>query len=180
MKASSISNAAVIKSEISGKIVRIIGYILGAISILAFFGFLVGDSKVEFGTIVFDFIILSIGIILVVKGFQIKKRISRFKSYIAFISGKQINSIEKIAASTLQSTEFVRHDLQKMIEKKFLTNAAIDLATNEIIIGSKDAIQAQVVTQYEMETYKCPSCGASGKKQKGVLIICDYCGSHLK
>ena len=129
------------------------------------------------GAAVICIIIIACSVFAIIKGMQIKKRIKRFKQYIALISGQQMTSLENIAASTNQTVDFVSNDLQKMIKSKFFAQATIDTASNEIIIGGAKTKPKQ--EQVEMVTYICPGCEASGNKPKGSIGICDYCGSSV-
>jgi predicted PurR-regulated permease PerM len=139
--------------------------------------------------LVLVFLLIAFGIFLIFKGYQIKQRIKRFKQYVSLISTKNMTSLENIAASTSQSLDFVKKDLQKMIDKKFFANAAIDVAANEVVIGGKTTSaatsvsapqQTQTAAQSKLEKFTCSGCGASGTKPKGALSNCDYCGSTVK
>jgi len=93
-----------------------------------------------------------------------------------------MTSLENIAASTNQSVDFISNDLQKMIKSRFFSNAKIDSATNEIIIGGKQkstVSQAHSSAKSEEEAYTCPGCDATGNKPKGTRITCDYCGTEI-
>ena len=179
------SKAAVVVSAIFGKILSIAGY---SSAILGIVGLIVELSGgLVSGDVVFAFFFLALGVFLIFRGSQIKRRIKRFRRYVSLISLQQMHSLEQIAMSTSQSGDFVRKDLQKMIDKKFFANASINAATNEIVIcgmGSQFASQAHTqqsgpTMQSEQEKFTCPSCGASGTKPKGVVGNCDYCGSFV-
>jgi hypothetical protein len=177
------SKAAVVASAVFGKIASIIGYALGVLGVIMLLGSM-QESDSE--GIVITLVFLAIAVFAIVKGSKIKRRIKRFKKYVALISGGQMTSLDNIAASTLQSVDFVRNDLQKMISKKFFANATIDLKSNEIIIGGHKT-SAQTVSQgsrqngtpVETEAFNCSGCGARGIKTKGQPHSCDYCGSAV-
>lgn len=180
------SKAAVVASAILGKLLSIIGY-CGALFFLI--GIIVFLSDFDPAPFIVCVIFMIGFILLIIKGSQIKRRIKRFKRYVSLISTQHMTSLDNIAASTSQSIDFVRNDLQKMIDKKFFANASINMSTNEIIIGGMMASapvsasapqQAQTAIQSETEMFTCSGCGASGTKAKGVLGSCDYCGSTVK
>ena len=180
------SKAAVVVSAIFGKISSISGYVFGA---FGFIGFIIESTeKRESSGFIIAFIFIALGILLILKGSKIKRRIKRFKRYVSLISTQQMTSLENIAASTSQSIDFVRNDLKKMIDKKFFANASINAATNEIVIGGMvaqpisvaTAQQKQATIQSDVEMFTCSGCGASGTKTRGVPGNCDYCGSLVK
>ena len=180
------SKAAVTASTVLGKVLSVIGYtgasffLIGAFAIIPDF---------ELSTFIVCLVCIALFALLIIKGMQIKRRIKRFRHYVSLISSQQMTSLENLAASTSQSLDFVKKDLQKMIDKKFFAKASLDLNANEIVIGggaapamSVSAARAQQLSaavQPVMELYKCAGCGASGSKQKGVPGTCEYCGAHL-
>ena len=180
------SKAAVVVNAIIGKISSIVGYTFAAFGAI---GLIVELSEgLENSGFIVGAIFITSGVLLILKGIRTKQIIKRFKLYISLISVHQMSSLDAIAAATSQSVDFVKDDLQKMINKSFFASASINAATNEIIIdgvvlspfAAAPAQQAQAVAQYEMEVYTCRGCGASGTKTKGVPGNCDYCGSHVK
>jgi len=199
----STSKAAVAVNAILGKILSIIGYTLGSLIILSFF-----SGYTSTGEVIVAVVFIALCVVAVLGGMRIKRRIKRFKKYIELISARQITSLDDIAANTSKSVDFVRNDLQKMIDKKFFMNAAIDHAAGEIIIrgakasapsssaiagqaqGQGHAAQAQYFAsgtaqasarvEREMETFVCSGCGATGIKIKGAPGSCEYCGSLTK
>jgi hypothetical protein len=186
------SKVALVVNTTLGKIASIVGYVLGSMSLIAII-YAFQDQNTEGSDLLADMIIfslfLALSVFLIVKGIQIKRRIKRYKRYVFLISTQQMTALENLAASTSQSIDFVRNDLEKMIHKKFFANAAIDMAANEIIIGggtthapaSTSAFQqAKSAAQTELEVFTCSKCGASGTKAKGMPGSCDYCGSVVK
>ena len=181
------SRAAVVVSAIFGKAASLFGYAFGLFGVVGFTVEVNGDkSAVGFAMSV---IFMASAIFLIIKGILIKRRIKRFKRYISLITLNQMTSIDKIAASTFQSAQYVINDLQKMIYKKYFVNASIDIAANEIIIGNRTASAPYAASyaapphnsmQTELEVFNCPGCGASGARSKGVPGKCDYCGSFVK
>lgn len=181
------SKAAVVVNSILGKIASIFGYTVGAMSLILI---VVGVSDINsYGavpTIIMLLFVFILCVLSVIRGNQIKKRIRRFKKYVSLISLAHMTSLENIANSTSQSIDFVRKDIQKMIDKKFFVNATLDMRTNQIIIGGlkrTQQVSSHVVMQQnrpiENVTINCPSCGAMNVKQKGVPSNCEYCGSAI-
>jgi len=176
----------VVASTILGKILSIIGY---AIIIFYLIGFiaLISDSSsldgVDMGILFAMFIpFFGIGLLFVIPGYKIKKRIKRFKAYVNTISSEGITSIDILAVKTSQSVDYVRRDLQKMIDKKYFPSAYIDRDNNEIIIGSIDKEsynQKQALALIDPISVQCASCGATNKKEKGTTGTCEYCGSPI-
>lgn len=180
------SKGAVVASSITGKIASILGYIVGGFSLLIIlFGMTDLESEGAVPALIFFIIIFILSILSVLKGLSIKKRLLRFRKYVELISVDHITSLENIAASTSQSIDFVRADLQKMIDKKYFINANLDLRSGEVIIGGNKApAQASAEStpqnnQISYETVKCPGCGATNVKPMGATSSCEYCGSVL-
>ena len=181
------SKVAIVTSAVFGKVASITGYFFAAVFILILVLGLFDNSQEILG--VWMLIPLAFSIFLITKGYKIKQRLKRFKRYVSLISTQHMSSLENIAVSTAQSADFVKKDMQKMIDKKFFVNAVIDEAAKEIVIGGKTASapasvsvsrQTQTTEQSELEKYTCSGCGASGTKPKGTLSICEYCGSTVK
>jgi len=129
---------------------------------------------------------LAVGVFLVVTGSRIKRRNKRFRRYVSLISLQNMTSLDNIAAVTTWSVDFVRADIQKMIDKRFFANASIDLANNIVIMCGKAASaqvsakgQGQAAMEAEIEAFECPGCGAAGKKRRGDHVECEYCGSMI-
>ena len=180
------SKAAVIVNATVGKIASIIGYTIGILLLFSVFGIIISTSKIEVSTITFIIIMLLICVGLIMKGRQIKQRIKRFKHYVSLISAQHLTSLDRIAAACGQSVDFIRSDLQKMIDKKFFAHAVIDILSHQIIIGGGAAPtvnmpyvqqQAQYAAQPSLEAFTCSGCGASGVKPKDIPGSCEYCGS---
>jgi hypothetical protein len=95
------------------------------------------------------------------------------------ISAHHTTSLDNIAAATGQTVDFVRKDLQNMINRRFFAHAVIDPDTNQIIIGAQMAPE-QGAGPAQLEAFTCPGCGATGQKPRGAPGNCDYCGSAIK
>ncbi|NMC57087.1 MAG: hypothetical protein GYA50_07705 [Eubacteriaceae bacterium] len=174
------SKAKVTAVTLWGKLLSIIGYaiiiffILGGIAAIAD----TNEQGTEFFIVVVVFV--CIGLAFVIPGWNIKKRLKRFRTYVALISAEQVTSLDIIAIKTNQSVDFVRIDLQKMIDKKYFINAYIDKENNEIVIadmGVRNYGYTPSITN--TESVQCKSCGAMNTKQMGSAAQCQYCGSSI-
>jgi len=182
------SKATVIANKIVGKILSIIGYAVGSIFLLIFIigitdQTMTASEKTPALILCITFIITAL--LLIRKGANIKHTIHRFNKYVRLISEEHMNYIGKIAESTLQSVDFVKNDLQKLIDKKYFVNAYIDANLNEIIIGhrydqsSQENIQSNL-SSAEYESIRCSGCGAVTSVPIGTSAVCEYCGAQLK
>lgn len=175
------SRAAVVSNAILGKAASLIGY---TGSFLFLVGAIASFSEAQMTGFIYSLILMLLFVLSAVKGARIKRRIKRFKRYVFLISSRHMTSLAELAAGTSQSVDFVRKDLQKMIDKKFFTNAVIDMSADEIIIAGRAASvpppgPVPASAQSEPETFTCKGCGASGIKEKGQPGICEYCGSAV-
>ena len=188
------SKVAVAASAALGKIASVIGFILGICSLpIIIYGLSDLGANGAIPAVVMLLVVFMFSVFLVIKGAQIKRRIKRFRCYVALISEQQMTSIDDIAASTSKSVQFVSNDLLLMVRRKFFSNASINTLSNEIIIGATAkpaeptgspvgaAPPGQPTTQStphcDWVVYKCSGCGASGAKHNGAPGICEYCGS---
>jgi len=181
------SRTAVAASAILGKLASLFGYTFGVIMLLALLRVSSGHTEVAAVLLVF----LLLCVLAVVKGARVKKRIRRFRNYVSLISGAHITSLHGIAGSTWQSVDFVRADMQKMIDKGFFVGVAIDRNTDELIIGGQRGQAAapppipspSAVPPVKSagpsgnESFTCTGCGAAGTKRKGASAECEYCGT---
>lgn len=167
------SRAAIFISIVLGKISSIVGYMLAIIGVIGLAVELTEGSD-TFG-IVLSLIFLISGILAIVKGIQIKRRIRRFRRYVSLISTSNMVSLDNLAVATSQSVDFVRRDLQKMIDKKFFINASINLTQNEISIGQ--AITRPESVSSMTVSFTCTGCGAVGSKPQTAVANCAYCGT---
>jgi len=172
------SKAAVAVSFIQGKIFSVTGWFFAVIMLLGFSGFMM--ELAEEGTTSLDGVIVVIvlfilSILAILKGIQIKRRIKRFKKYVSLISMQRMTSIGALAVNTEKTPDFVKKDLQKMIDKKFFVHASINIQANEIIIHGLPQMPQMNVT-----SAVCGRCGATGRVTEGQINECEYCGSVLQ
>ena len=175
------SKAAVGVSSLLGKIASLVGYVLGVFSlIIIIVGLTDLGSSGAFTAMMFLVGVLVGCVALIIKGKKIKRRIMRFRRYVSMISRDGVTSIAILAEATSQSVDFVKNDIQRMIDKKFFVNAVIDWHSGEIIIGGRvPGAEPQQVTAAEYVPVKCTGCGATNLKQKGLSGACEYCGSLI-
>lgn len=175
------STAAVMGSSFMGKIRSFFGYLItiifgyGTLSIL----WMPLDAS-DLSVYIFFLIMTVLGIWLIISGAKAKRRVKRIKLYASVISDQHKISIRHIADATSLPLEFVKKDLQTMINKKFLPNTSLNLKTEEIIFGSLRNLTTHPLRKQEMESVNCPGCGANNSKQKGSSAPCEYCGITLK
>jgi len=169
------SKTAVVINAIQGKIISAVGYFLSIFMLLGLIGYITDKSMENRGAgIIFAIIMFAVGILSILKGIQIKRRIKRFKIYVDLISMQYMTSIDNLAANTAKNVDFVKKDLRKMISKKFFAYAMIDNAKNEIVIRG-----LQKPPQAQLKSVACQLCGANNKIIIGQNNECDYCGSVL-
>lgn len=171
-------------STFLGKLSSIFGYCMAA-----FFGLMmiVGIFSAvpdRAGMIVTALFGIAIGVSFIVHGWRAKGQISRFKKYVSILSGQNETNIDNIAAATSQSVDFVKNDLQKMMNKKFFVDAYIDEAANEIVLVKKEnsvVYNANAVGGDGAETVAvaCKGCGANNRVVKGSVTECEFCGSPV-
>jgi len=176
------TKVTIIANAIFGKILTITGYVFGVTFLLSFIITLTEGGDIAIIGVIVMLVFTALSVLLIIRGAQIKRRIKRYKKYIALISKQQMTSLENIAASTNKTVDFVNKDLQTMINKNFFADAHIDTDANEITISRRTAdtyTQAQGSSQTELVPYVCPGCDDSGIKPKGKSIICDFCGNTI-
>jgi len=172
------SRLAITVNAIQGKIASILGYLFAvplAIGLLLNAEDFILDPNGAIGMMV----IFVLSIVGILKGSQIKRRIKRFKRYVFLISTKDMTSIEALAGSTGKPVEFVKKDLQKMMDKRFFARASIDEAMLEIIIGGIGSFNP-ADPQAQTKVIACQNCGAKSKAVNGQVVECAYCGSFLQ
>jgi len=179
------TKAKVVAYAILGKISSLAGYFCGFVGIFGFINEL--TESFDYTGLVLSLVFISLAVFFIIKGMQVKHRVRRFKNYVSLISAQKMTSLDNISATTSQSLDFVKSDLQKMIDLKFFPKAYIDAAGNEIVIGngsfttpSLPSASGNLATYPETAVFVCSGCGASGSKPKGVHANCDYCGAYIK
>jgi len=172
------TNVSVLKVQAKGKAATVLGYFLAIPFLLsAATSLIAGGVAMGF----FPFLIGLYGISSIRRGARIKKLVQRFKQYVYFMSVYNTVKIDELAAKAGQTPEFVRKDLQEMINKKLFCNATISVSDNEIVIAGRAApAPAQTAaSSNEMVQFVCEACGARGIMTRGTQIICEYCDSLI-
>ncbi|MEL7569673.1 MAG: hypothetical protein AAGU14_03835 [Eubacteriaceae bacterium] len=176
------SKAKVTAVTLWGKLLSIIGYIIIIFYIIGFIT-TISDPNIDHDFIVLFVLLIifaGISLLFIIPGWKIKKRLKRFRTYVRIISTERITSIDLIALKLNQSIDFVRNDLQKMIDKKYFINAYIDKENNEIVIAGLSFDTSDEEQEIENpEVVQCKSCGAMNTKQMGSAAQCQYCGSSI-
>jgi len=178
------SKAVVVANAALGTLMRVIGF-AGAVLFFAVSISLAIEPDL-WGAIV-GFVFTAIAVAFFFRGVKIECMIKRFRTYILLISNQNMTLLSSLAAATNQTVDFVRSDLQKMINRKFFFDARIDDDALEIKIGglrqaaTEKSAQAAVnqTAQAQWETVKCAGCGATASKPSGGKGICEYCGSPI-
>lgn len=189
------SKTALIVSQIIEKVQLILG-----ILILGFFGLgtIGGLTDEELGSdtaflvtmIIFDLI----GVLLIVLSRLRHKLIKNFKKYVSLLSNDPSGSIANLAVALGTSEATVNSNLEKMIKKKYFSNAYIDKAQNRIVLPNHVAAPAEAVNTSanaapsapvstgapEMTTVICKGCGGVNTVPKGGVAECEYCGSGIQ
>ena len=187
---SSVGTSAVIS-----KLLRIIGYIVGAFFLLVTIA--LASTGEDTGGAVFIFIFFVVPfVLLIIQGHRIKNRIARFKIYIQIMTLQNTGSLQVFATQTNRTLIFVKKDVMTMIHKRYFVNAHINFSTMELVFAGSTpqpilpsggfphtppmgprphAVPGQPAAQ--PESFICGGCGASGTKMQGVSVTCEYCGS---
>lgn len=179
----SVSKGAVATYSALSKILSVIGYVFCFALVVVIpeeLSAMTPDDTAA--TIIACGLMAFFSVFLVAKGSQLKRRNKRFKKYIKLVSKERITSMTGLASRTKRKVEFVRKDLQKMIDRKYFIQAHIDYQRDEIIIAGMDTeeeLKPEKQYKVETETVKCKGCGAVNAKQKGKIINCEYCGSLI-
>lgn len=196
------SKAAIIVSSIIEKVQLAV-----AICFLGFFGLasilMIGDAQLRAnGGIAMGLIGDLIGLGFLYCSIKRGKLRKNFKKYVAALSQNPSGSIEALAASVGEPADRVSKNLEKMIHKKFFSNAFIDIVSNRLVMPNRTPMAqpgnpvmqnqnpagapmnrgAAPVQQgrAEMVTVTCKGCGAVNIIPRGQVGECEYCGSGIK
>jgi len=180
---------AVKSSATIGKVQTIAGYICAALFLLALLIYIFdSDTEVTTGDYIVASSFLAISVLLIIKGIGNSRRISRFKWYLILIYEQRLTSLEEIAERSSKTVEFVKKDLQKMIDMHFFIDLVIDATADRIALVGGTAAYSRFNSTYQqilsdtgadMEPYTCPWCGAPGLISKNGIGMCEYCNNPI-
>lgn len=179
------SKTAIVISGIIEKVQLITGivitFIFGITAIAC-----IGDNKYPIEEKFTMFVFTAIGILLIIFSIKRKKLIKNFKSYVQRLSVDPTSSIENLASGLGTSQDVVKMNLEKMIKKRYFSNAYIDTENNRIVFSKASEQQTNTIKvnqsnepKIEYITVTCKSCGGINKIAKGTVGECEYCGSPL-
>ncbi|MEQ2457035.1 hypothetical protein [Flavonifractor hominis] len=189
------------------RVISIIEMVIGLLYVFSF-GFIIImyltdeelSSSTGVGFLIFCVIAEAFFIWLIRCSIKRAHLIKEFKRYVTVISAHSNGYISDIAASLGTPEHIVKANLERMMKKKYFSNAYIDYNTNRIVVINREAT-AQNPTQpsrantpntnstqstpsvsqtAEMITVKCKSCGGINEIRKGSVGECDFCGSSIK
>ncbi len=168
----------------SGKVLSVAGYIIVGLNFIALIGSAMNKNLTytERNSLLLLFVFIGLGILLIIQGSVIKKRINRYRIYVGLISNEHITSIQGLANKISKPFNTVEKDIVWMMNRKLFVNAHIDPVTNEIIqnnpkVNNQQSDYPNIPIKYD--TISCPGCGASNTKPTGTVATCEYCGSQL-
>lgn len=181
------SKVSVLASEFLAKILKIAGYVdcvFFAVGLLAILTSADSDAGSRVLAVIIFGLFIAVGVFLIKKGNKIKRYVQRFRMYIGLISSGNVSAIDEIANRTNQSYDFVKKDLQSMIDKKYFANAYIDSYSNRIIVILPEGVMHFTdenvdKTSVDAEVVNCRGCGAANVIQKGTVGTCEYCGAPI-
>jgi len=176
------SKSALFVSVILTNIMIIIGWIISVFFILGIIG--VASTTDDSGKAValfFCFMCLIVGVCLILSGSIARRRMKRVRQYLEIISEQEETPLQSLAAATEKSIDYVKKDLQFMLNKKLIKNVVIDLEKSVILVQHKASNENSSSDIYaEKTTVICSGCGAKNIVLKGKTGECEFCGSPLK
>lgn len=124
-----------------------------------------------------------VGLFLIAQGIQWRLLIKDYKTYVALLSNDSSGSISNLAAATSSTAKNVKENLQMMIKKGLLKNAAINEQEGSLVLGAptgEPLIAASVSPEKtEVVAVECKGCGASNEIVKGRAAKCEHCGAPI-
>lgn|GEM_PF-5180152 len=106
----------------------------GGFTIISFGPIIRGD---ESGQVIVALVFLAFSVGVVMMGVHGTLKIRRFGKYVDLIYEQNMVSLEQIATTTNRSLNFIRKDLQDMIDWGCFNSAAINKETDEIVVGEE-------------------------------------------
>ena len=184
------SKSAIVMSIIIEKIQFIAGIIFlllfGLCTVVSF-----ADAELASdGFLAFCLVVDGLCILLIYYSRKRHKLNTDFKKYVSALSDDPTGSILNLANAMGTSEDVISVNLNKMIEKKYFSNAYIDKRKNCIVLYNQGetmgvASTAGNVSSFTgasqgMVTVCCKGCGGVNAIPKGQSAECEYCGSLLQ
>ncbi|MCL2751742.1 MAG: hypothetical protein FWE62_03185 [Firmicutes bacterium] len=135
-------------------------------------------EKIVGGAIMFA-VLWAASVLLLLKAVQMDKLVALYKRYINTIVNQGERGIEKIAAAVGRDRNKVKKELQKMINKGYFKNTAINEQKNQIVLFHLPVQMPDVATG-AAEIKACASCGAINAIHADTVSKCEFCGCYLK
>jgi len=120
------------------------------------------------------------GIALYIIGRRTAATSERYKKYINVIINQGETSIDNIAAAVGVPYATAVEDLQKMINRGYLTGMFINIGLRSVVMARVAEPRADGLIIGQERLLVCGSCGANNKTVVGKISECEYCGSMLQ
>lgn len=152
------------------------------IGILLFFGLMtvmaLGDKELASdGFLPFCIVCDGMGVILIILSIRRHRLLHAFRAYVAVLSNDPTGSIANLAVTMGTTEALVRTNIDRMIRKRYFTDAYIDLKENCIVFQGRETVPME---RPDTVIINCPSCGGLNAVPRGQVAECKYCGSPLK
>lgn len=183
------SKAAIVVSTIIEKVQLISGIVIlvifGICTVMAIF-----DRDYNTGGFLQVCIVIdALGLWLIYLSRKRRKLITDFRKYVTALSGDPTGSIVNLASTMGTSEEVILKNLERMIQKKYFTEAYVDRNLPNRSQAAGETQNAPSLTTpppspgagpQEMVTVKCGGCGGSNTLARGQSAECEYCGSVIR
>lgn len=179
-----LSKKAIIGAKIKGIFLSFFGWFFACFFGLCFFvGIFLKMEEDKAPGLIFCFVLMVIGIILLIRGTQTTNIVKKCQKYVDIISDQNEANIYDIANTLSQPVNSIITDLQNMISKRFFVGAYLDTDAYKIMFHNQTTnIPTPAVNnsvQQEMNVTTCTGCGAKIRIVKGSADKCEYCGSSI-
>jgi len=123
--------------------------------------------------------ITALGIWLIVCSIKRKSRLVDFKRYVGIIAVTHSGKFDLISRETNEPISVIQKKLEWMVNKKFFTNARINLVDDCIDIAGVTQIIEHAPSELAYTSVTCKFCGATSMIVIGKTHPCPYCSSPL-
>ena len=152
----------------------------------------------EFPAFIFLLVMDAFAAFLIIHSRGNNKLLTNIKLYSAALASDPTSSIPNLAATMNTSEDVVRHNLQKMISQKYVTNMVISETSDYISFPNSEPVSSDdsadevfkfkpgkdtedtPMDSIEVCTVTCQGCGAVNTCPKGQITECEYCGSPIQ